>query len=105
MSAGSTRNRTADHILSQGLFTLITSIYHLVAEYGAPSIYNYWAVLSLDIFMVIMWLSSFALLASQVAALFSYSYYSSGYYYGLGKGDKIVVSCLAAASALGGVEL
>ncbi|KAM7209359.1 hypothetical protein V8F20_000409 [Naviculisporaceae sp. PSN 640] len=93
-------------ILVVALFTLITSIYHLVAEYGAPSIYNYWAVLGLDIFMVVMWLSSFALLASQVAAWFSYSYYDSwtGYVYGLSRSGEIVVSCLAAASALGGVE-
>lgn len=90
----------------QALFTLITSVYHLVAEYGAPSIYNYWAVLGLDIFMVIMWLSSFALLASQVAAFFAYSSYDYYYgYVGLGTGDRIVVSCLAAASALGGLEL
>ncbi|KAK4216547.1 hypothetical protein QBC37DRAFT_86991 [Rhypophila decipiens] len=86
-------------ILVVALFTLITSIYHLVAEYGAPSIYNYWAVLGLDIFMVIMWLSSFALLASQVAIWMAYV--SVNYYY---SGDKIVISCLAAAAALGGIQ-
>ena len=91
--------------------TLIASIYHLVAEYSALSLYNYWAVLSLDILLVIMWLSSFALLASQVAALFAYtssSYdYYGGYtsYYGLSGYGYIVVACLAAASAVGAIEL
>ncbi|KAM7222914.1 hypothetical protein V8F06_001812 [Rhypophila decipiens] len=86
-------------ILVVALFTLITSIYHLVAEYGAPSIYNYWAVLGLDIFMVIMWLSSFALLASRVAP--SMAYIGSSFYY---SDYKIVVSCLAAAAALGAIQ-
>ncbi|KAK3945373.1 hypothetical protein QBC46DRAFT_372062 [Diplogelasinospora grovesii] len=96
-----------EFILAVACMTLITSIYHLVAEYGAPSIYNYWAVLGLDILLVVMWLCSFALLASQVAGFFALG---SGYctyyacYYGLSDSDYIVASCLAAAAGLGGVE-
>ncbi|KAL1853681.1 hypothetical protein VTK73DRAFT_8879 [Phialemonium thermophilum] len=89
-------------IMVVGLFTLIVSIYHLVAEFGSPKLYNYWAVLALDIFLVVMWIASFALLASQVASIFSYidSYDD---YYGYST-DKTGAACLAAASALGGVE-
>ncbi|KAK3336632.1 hypothetical protein B0T19DRAFT_437373 [Cercophora scortea] len=97
-------------ILAVGIMTLITSIYHIVAWFGAPNIFNYWAVLSLDILLLIMWLSSFALLASQVAWFFavtnysySYDYYSS-YSYSSTRGDNIVASCLAAAAGLGGLE-
>lgn len=83
-----------------------------MAEYSAISLYNYWAVLSLDILLVIMWLSSFALLASEVAALFALTssydydyYYGYTYSYGLSGYDYIVVACLAAASAVGGIQL
>ncbi|KAK3694781.1 hypothetical protein B0T22DRAFT_81587 [Podospora appendiculata] len=95
-------------ILAVAIMTLITSIYHIVAWFGAPNIFNYWAILSLDILLLIMWLASFALLASQVAWFFavtSYSYdYYSGYSYSTTKGDNIVASCLAAAAGLGGLE-
>jgi hypothetical protein len=87
--------------------TLVTSIYHLVAEYAAPGIYNYWAVLGLDILLVVMWLCSFALLASEVAGLSGYRNGFCTYYacYSLSNSTYIVVSCLAAAAGLGGVEL
>lgn len=49
---------------------MITSTYELVALLGPPAAYNYWATLCLDIFNVVMWLSAFALLMSQVAPLF-----------------------------------
>ena len=91
------------------LMTLIVTIYHLVAEFSSPQIYNYWAVLGLDILLVIMWLSSFALLASQVATIYSYAgsvYYDYyGYSYGGLGAASAWAGCLAAASALGGVEL
>jgi phosphoglucomutase len=68
--------------------------------------------LALDIFLVVMWLASFALLASQVSALFSvvnHTYYDSysGTYYNYASNDITTawVSCLAAAAGLGGLEL
>ncbi len=85
--------------------TMITSIYHIVAEFGAPKIYNYWAVLSLDILMVIMWLSSFALLASAVAVWASLtSGYYVGYYYYTSTYSKAWVGALAGAAAIGAIE-
>lgn len=97
-------------IMVVGLMTLVVTIYYLVAEFSSPAAYNYWAVLALDIFMVVMWLASFALLASEVAAIYAYA--DSDY-----KRRDVVkqrdyiwdgdawVACLAACSALGGVEL
>lgn len=99
-------------LLLQGIFTLIATTYYLVAEYNQPNAYNYWAVLALDIFLVVMWLASFALLASQVSALFAvvnntyYDSYSDTYYkYASDAITTAWVSCLAAAAGLGGLEL
>lgn len=92
--------------------TLISSIYLLVAKYGATYIYNYWAILGLDIFFIVMWLSAFALQASRVAPYFAYvatTTVSSSYYYGYSESyTTYEVSWLgaqAAAAALGGIEL
>lgn len=91
---------------------MIITIYYLVAEFSAPAIYNYWAVLALDIFLVIMWLASFALLASEVGTFLSitsstyYDYYSDSYYTtGLTTGVKTWAAILAAAAGLGALEL
>ncbi|XXH06163.1 hypothetical protein Hte_012609 [Hypoxylon texense] len=99
--------------LFTSIATLITSIYCLVARYGPPRAYNYWAILGLDIFLVIFWLISFAILAAQVASAFAYyssvsDYYNEYYdYYDLSDYDTAVTiygGCLAAAAGLGGVE-
>jgi len=73
-----------------------------VAEYNAPVIYNYWAILALDIFLVIFWLCSFSLLASQVSLSYSFSY---GYYDSYYDSTLAWASCLVGAAGLGGVEL
>jgi len=114
--------------------TLIASTYRLVCEHAAPIIYNYWAILGIDVLLVILWLCSFALLASRVAYVFTLAaYYTSASYLDSYEFDycydsldswpyerthsEIVdlcttqavdmtaPSCLAAAAALGGVEL
>ncbi|EGY17339.1 hypothetical protein HYQ45_009246 [Verticillium longisporum] len=87
--------------------TLIVTVWLVVAEYSLPCIYNYWAVLALDIFLVVFWLCAFALLASQAAFVFSgttycnvYDCYSSeptGLYF-------VFAACMAAASAIGGLQ-
>ncbi|KAM0288077.1 hypothetical protein ACHAQH_000145 [Verticillium albo-atrum] len=87
--------------------SLITTVWLVVAEYAMPKIYNYWAVLALDIFLVVFWLCAFALLASQVAFVFSgatycdlydcYSTEPTGLYF-------VFAACMAAASALGGLQ-
>jgi hypothetical protein len=81
-------------------------------------LYNYWAVLGLDIFAIVFWITSFSLLASEVAAynISSCDYYYYGYCYK--KRDlnflpkryattDIVTyrNSMAAASGLGGLEL
>jgi len=91
--------------------TIIVCIYNIVAELGPVSLYNYWAILALDIFLTVFWLISFALMAAQVAPLFTsysyysgyysyYSYYSSYTYYGIA-----FMSCMAAVAGLGGLLL
>lgn len=94
----------------------------IVAETCAPVIYNYWAVLGLDIFALVFWLASFSYLASQVAGLRLVSYdYTCGYYsyYCYKKRDLDAIgltkrattdfytyrNSLAAGSGLGGLEL
>ncbi|KZL75177.1 integral membrane protein [Colletotrichum tofieldiae] len=87
--------------------TMIVTIWLIVAEFGIPKVYNYWAVLALDIFLVIFWLCSFALLASNVAYLFDSSvcdYY--GYCYSSTPTGLYLVftACMAAAAGIGGLE-
>lgn len=83
---------------------MIVTIYHLVAWYSAPHAYNYWAVLALDIFLIVMWLASFALLASEVADFFSIASYYGGISY-FDMESEAWLDCMAAASGLGGAEL
>ena len=105
---------------------MIITIYYIVATTGAPVLYNYWAVLGLDIFAIIFWLVSFALLASEIAPYFD-SYYdydydntdSCTYIYGYCIKKRSVElekrytytdpityrNALAAASGLGGLNL
>jgi hypothetical protein len=101
---------------------MIITVYYIVASTGAPVLYNYWAILGLDIFAIIFWLISFALLASEIAPYFG-SYYnntsSCTYYYGYCIKKRSVElekrytytnvityrNALAAASGLGGLNL
>ncbi|RYP23822.1 hypothetical protein DL765_000899 [Monosporascus sp. GIB2] len=97
-------------MLFTAIATLIASIYCLVAHFGPPTAYNYWAILGLDIFLLVFWLASFALLAAQVAPLLSYySYYSStyseyGYYTTYDAAVLTYAGILAGAAGLGGLE-
>lgn len=111
-----------DLTLFTAIATIIITVYVLLATFIWPIIYNYWAILGLDIFAIVFWLSSFALLASEVADN-PLSYYDdtsdSCYYYdgvcyyrkqrrALGKrattNVKTYRNSLAAASGLGGLE-
>jgi len=109
------------------LATMIITVYYIVAITALPAAYNYWAILSLDIFAVIFWIISMSLLAWEVAA-FSWAFGvgsdSSGSnctyvaYYGdvcykkrdaaLGKRATTDLytyrNALAAAAGLGGLE-
>lgn len=48
----------------QASATVITSTYHLAAILASPRTYNGWAILCLDILMLILWLASFAVTAN-----------------------------------------
>jgi hypothetical protein len=109
----------------QALASMIIVVYYLVSTLAVPAMYNYWAVLGLDIFACVFWIISFSLLASEVAAIQIVTYYSSdscdaysdaGVCYkkrGLGYLSKRYATTnvytyrnsLAAASGLGGLEL
>ncbi|KAK0733584.1 hypothetical protein B0T26DRAFT_27676 [Lasiosphaeria miniovina] len=99
-------------VLAVAIMNLITGVYFLVTHYFYPNIYNYWAILGLDILLIIMWLSSFALLASEVN-----EWYSSVGHLTAGQNvcngvtcSKVQQSyiaapaCLAAAASFGAVE-
>ena len=95
----------------QAIATIITLIYIFVATYSQPIIYQYWAILGLEIFCLIFWLISFALLASEVAVAASYD--CGGYYDGYG--DYVEETCssatlgiiglFGACAGVGGIEL
>ncbi|CAJ2500724.1 Uu.00g035770.m01.CDS01 [Anthostomella pinea] len=97
-------------MLFTAIATIIASVYCLVSHYGPSRFFNYWAILGLDVFLVIFWLISFAILAAQVAAGFFYStsdYYDDyyGYYKRSADTDTTTyAACMAAAAGLGGVE-
>lgn len=93
--------------------TLIITVYSIVAKFGPAVVYNYWAILALDIFGIIFWIASFALLASQTASfiaigdtecVYDYYGYTSCTSYELGGEDLIIAGCLCAAAGMGGIE-
>jgi hypothetical protein len=87
---------------------MIVCIYIIVAEFATPNIYNYWAVLSCDAFLIVFWIASFALMASQVAPyMSSYSDCAYGYCYtySLTGTARVLADCMAAVAGLGGLEL
>lgn len=103
-------------MIPKAIATLITTVWLLVAHFAKPKIYNYWAVLALDIFLVVFWLVAFAVLASQVSTLYSLLglsrssyYYDYSYYYSSSSLESALftawLACQAAAAALGGVLL
>lgn len=61
--------------------------------------YNYWAILALDILLLIFWLPSFALVATAVAGGVVCTFYDCYYM------TDTFFSCLAVVAALGGAEL
>ncbi|KAI1251308.1 hypothetical protein MGN70_005874 [Eutypa lata] len=97
--------------LFTSIATLISSIYCLVARFGPPNAYNYWAILGLDIFLLLFWLISFAVLAAQIAPYITYysdySDYYDGYYSYYSTYDAAYLTylgVLAGAAGIGGIE-
>jgi hypothetical protein len=60
---------------------LIFVVYWFVAN-GVTKLYNYWAIFSVELFVLIFWLCTFALIADKVATVVSadniYDSYGSG---------------------------
>jgi hypothetical protein len=87
---------------------MIITAYILVATEIATVIYNYWAVLGLDIFLVIMWLISFALTASNSSNFDSAYDFLSGFYGGVsydGFNPKAYRNVLRVCAIFGAFEL
>ena len=89
---------------------MIIAIYYLVSSRNAPGAYNYWAVLGLDVFAVIFWLSTMSILAyyasliagvRAVSSYYDYDYSSNYYdaYYG------VAVGLVGGAAGVAAVEL
>lgn len=107
--------------LFMALATMIITVYYIVATTALTVAYNYWAILALDIFAIVFWLISFALLGSEIAVYgwgYSYSSSSSSYCYAgycIKKRDVGIEkrattnyytyrNAMAAAAGLGGLE-
>ncbi|KAH6900017.1 hypothetical protein B0T10DRAFT_393579 [Thelonectria olida] len=90
------------------LATFVASLWMVIAHTCTPQAYNYWAVLALDIFLVVFWLISFAILAAQTAIYFaagsSYCDWYSCYDDTLYGAALVYGSIMAAASGLGALE-
>jgi len=107
-----------DLTLFTAIATMIIAVYIIVASTAAPIIYNYWAILGLDIFAIVFWLISFSLLASEVAAYQIVNYssndciysYAGVCYYKRSLAARSTTNvytyrnAMAAASGLGGLE-
>jgi len=68
--------------LFTSIVTMIITAYILVATEIVTLIYNYWAILGLDIFLVVMWLISFAITASNSSGFDSAYDFLGGFYNG-----------------------
>ncbi|RDW80156.1 hypothetical protein BP6252_04794 [Coleophoma cylindrospora] len=102
-------------MLFTALATMIIVIYVGVASLFAPVMYNYWAILGLDVFAIIFWLISFPLLASEIAN-YSGTTYNYCYYYCYRKDKRFVPAkravttietyrnAMIADAAIGGIE-
>ncbi|KAL0935099.1 uncharacterized protein CTRU02_209690 [Colletotrichum truncatum] len=79
--------------------TLFVTVWLIVSEYSMPKAYNYWAVLGLEIFLVVFWLCAFALLASEAAYIFARCTYYSCYDWA-----TTLSACMSAAAGVGGLQ-
>ena len=72
--------RSLAPLTTQGLFTLIIALYAVLTEKAKScrAGYNYWAVLSLDLVMIIFWLSSLGAVA-HLRGTFKYDTYAECY--------------------------
>jgi hypothetical protein len=89
--------------------TFIVAAYNIATTLALHKLYNHWAVLALDIFLIIFWLISFALLGSVSSSFiivsYSYSYFFKRDLTKRAEPGYIPWETGAAAAGLGGVEL
>ncbi|EPE34584.1 hypothetical protein GLAREA_10278 [Glarea lozoyensis ATCC 20868] len=99
--------------LFTAIATLIITIYNIVSFVAVKAAYNYWAVLGLDIFGLIFWLTSMGLMASWVSG-FSDVYNYTCYYYCYRKRDILprtiyagdgYVAAMKGAAGVAGLEV
>lgn len=91
--------------------TLVALIY-IISASCYPIVYQYWAILALEIFCLILWAVSLALLGNDIAYVSpyvkvshsSYSYYSSSYYSKYDWSTRALIVICSAMGA-GGIEL
>jgi len=82
------------------IVTLIIVAYNIIADRAVPAIYNMWAILALDIFAVIFWLSTMAAIAAYRAG------YGLDFYYNYRRDlDKRYVSSVVYLGVLVGVSI
>ncbi|KAK4181697.1 hypothetical protein QBC36DRAFT_158051, partial [Triangularia setosa] len=86
-------------MLAVAIMTIISTVYHLIAWFGVPEAYNYWAILGLDIVLVVMWLAAFAVVAAHIAPWMDYY---GPYLYLTSTYEQAWWTGLAAASGMGG---
>jgi hypothetical protein len=104
--------------IAQAITTLITVAYILLGSFVWPRMFNYWAVLALDIFGVIFWLITFPILAVETIAfsIVDYAYddscdYYDCYYVKRGLAKRATTdwttyrNAMAAAAGISGLEL
>jgi hypothetical protein len=105
--------------LFSAIASIIITLYVIISTLALPIAYNYWAILGLDIFAIVFWLISFALLGSEIASFDAYVYdYTCDYLYcyekrdlvGMELGKRATTSAytyynaMVTASVLGGLE-
>jgi len=102
--------------LFTAIATIIITIYNIVSFVAVKAAYNYWAVLGLDIFGFVFWLTSMGLMASWVSGfsdVYDYSY-TCYYYYCSRKRDilprtiyagNVYVGAMKGAAGVAGIEV
>jgi hypothetical protein len=83
--------------------TIIVTVYAIVTERAVTVAYNYWALITLDVFLLIFWLISFAKDAAEASAYNNWWLVDGTLFYtGINKTWR---NALIAASVLGAFQL
>lgn len=80
--------------MATAIFTIIGSTYYILAEFN-PKLYNYWATMALDSFILIMWIVSVVIFAPALAKAVDYDEQHGGL--------ETLTLCMLAAEVTGGL--